>query len=190
MSLLDVDELLAYFDHYRSAFRAEFRSDYLVVTDENAAGVSDFQRWLAGAESPDAERKGGVLQDLRDELADGRRLYRVKVMHAPPTDYERYAAEWGYAYNVEAGEEVHIWDLAKRPLPAEARDLRDFWLFNGESVLVMHYDEHGRYEGAELADPVDLPHYLAARDALLAGAEEFRQWWAAHPELRRRGAAA
>jgi hypothetical protein len=178
-----------HFRTYRSAFRAEFRDAYEVVSDQTAAGVSDFQRWLDGASEPDPDRKGASLQRLRDQLADGRRRYRVKVMHAPPTDYERYACEWGYALNAATGEEIHIWDLSEHPLPAAACGVPDFWLMDDTIVLIMHYDRDGRYEGAELADPVELPRYLAAREALLECATEFSQWWSAHPELRRRGAA-
>lgn len=186
MNLLEGDELLACFARYRSAFRAEFRSDYLVASDENAAGVSDFQRWLAGEDRPDPARKDAVLRDLHAELADGRRLYRVKVMSARPTDYERYACEWGYAYNVEAGEEIHIWDLAEHDLPAAAEGLPDFWLVD-DAVLIMHYDDRGAFEGAERADASALSRYVAAQKVLLTGARDFRRWWAAHPQLRRTG---
>ena len=63
---------MALFRSYRTAFRAEFRDNYRVESDHTADGTSDYERWAAGAEAPDAERKGALLQDLREELSDGR----------------------------------------------------------------------------------------------------------------------
>lgn len=188
--MLTAEALLDYFAHYRTAFRAEFRSSYLVASDEDAAGTSDFRRWLDGAPAPDPQRKGSALAALRAELADGRRLCRVKVMSAVPTEYERYACEWGYALNVEVGEEVHIWDLAEMRLPTGVDGLPDFWLIDDVVVLGMRYDQDGRFLGADLSDDAELGRYLAVREALLAQAHDFRSWWAAHPGLRRGGAAA
>jgi hypothetical protein len=188
MDLLTGDDFLALFADYQEAFRAEFLHHYRVASDDTAEGASDFERWLAGAESPDPERKAGLLQDLRDELADGRRLYRVKVMSRTP--YDLYSAEWGYAFNVQAGEEVYIWDLVERPqLPPKTRYRTDFWLIDDRPVDML-YNTNGRFLGASLAPRGDLPVYLAARDALLAGAVPFQSWWAAHPELHRRARAA
>ena len=191
MTLLAAGELRRYFASYGTAFRAELLPWYDVSSDRNAAGVSDFDRYIAGAPGPDPERKGASLQALRAQLAvPGRRRYRVKAMHNPPTDYERYACEWGYDLNVDAGEEIHVWDLAEHPLPEEARDLPDFWLLDEAFVLVMHYDPERRFIGAEPAPEAALPRFLDACDALVAGAQEFRPWYAARPHLRRRSAAA
>jgi hypothetical protein len=188
MDLLTGDDFLGLFENYREAFRAEFLHNYLVVSDNTADGVSDFERWLAGAEAPDPERKAGLLQDLRDELADGRRLYRVKAMSRTP--YDLYSAEWGYAYNIQAGEEVYIWDVLERALPDATFGFPDFWLID-DRVVVMHYNLiDGEFLGASIAPHSDLPRYRAARDALLAEAVPFDTWWAAHPELHRQAQAA
>src|SRR3954451_18350582 len=184
-TLLPEDEINAFFaEHYRrdacrTAFRLELLASYAVGTDGD-----DFSRWLAGEPEPTWERKNPWLQVLRDERADGLRSSRIKVMSARPTDYERYAAEWGYALNVPAGEDVRIWDLSQHPLPADIVH-RDFWLLGEDQVLVMHYDAHGRFEGASTPRPAEVPRYRHTRDVLWAGAEPFEPWWARHPELRR-----
>lgn len=183
MDLLSGAAFVALFRSYRTAFRAEFRENYRVESDRTADGTSDYERWAAGAEAPDAERKGALLQDLREELSDGRRLYRVKVMHRSP--YDLYSAEWGYAYNVQAGEEVRILDLHEQDLPQAAEGLPDFWLID-DRALLMHYDDEDRFLGAGYAADADRPRYLAARDALLATAVDFQVWWSAHPELHHR----
>jgi|SRR3954454_13561217 hypothetical protein len=185
MTLLTENQLGAWFDeHYgpdaaRTAFRLELLPTYTVETDGD-----DYGRWLAGEPEPTWERKNSWLQVLRNEHAAGLRSSRVKVMSARPTDYERYAAEWGYALNVPAGEDVRVWHLADRPLPSDIVS-HDFWLMGDDDVLVMHYDAHGRFEGASLPPAVHIPRYRHTRDVLWSGAEPFTSWWARHPELHR-----
>jgi len=106
-------------------------------------------------------------------------------MSEPPTDYERYAAQWGYTLNSEAGEDIRIWHLAEHPLPSGIVR-HDFWLVGEDQVLVMHYDRHGRFEGGSVAPQEDVARYRRTRDLLWTGAEPFPQWWARHPELQRR----
>ncbi|MGH3950164.1 MAG: DUF6879 family protein, partial [Pseudonocardiaceae bacterium] len=96
----------------RSLFRLETLECYEVASDG-----SDYRRYLDGEAEPDWARKQPWLDFLRAESASGRRRHRVRVIHDPPTDYERYACEWGYALNSAAGEEVRVLDLAETPLP-------------------------------------------------------------------------
>ncbi len=37
------------------------------------------------------------------------------MLRTPLSDYLRYECEWGYTYNVTAGEDVRILDLATAP---------------------------------------------------------------------------
>jgi len=183
--LLDEAAIGAWFEqHYgpdaaHTAFRLELLPAYAVDSDGD-----DYRRWLAGEAEPTWERKSAWLKVLRDERATGLQSSRVKVMSAVPTDYERYAAEWGYALNSEAGEDIRIWDLAERALPAGIIT-HDFWLVGDDQVLVMHYDPRGLFEGASIPPAADVPRYLRTRHALWSIAEPFPQWWARHPELRR-----
>lgn len=186
MNLLNEAQLYDFFaehfhpDRYRIAFRLELLPAYAVGSDGD-----DFQRWLAGEAEPTWSRKQQVIDAIRDERRAGLVSRRVKVMSAQPTEYERYAAEWGYAYNVPAGEDVRVYDLAARPLPADVAD-HDFWLLGDDRGLAMNYDERGRFEGASHPSPDDLDSYIRTRDVLWAAATPFESWWAAHPELRRR----
>jgi hypothetical protein len=186
VDLLDEEDLGAWFGrHYgpdaaRAAFRLELLPAYTVDSDGD-----DFARWLAGEPEPTWERKNAWLQVLRDERAAGLRSSRVRVVSEVLTDYERYAAEWGYALNAEAGEEIRVWHLADHPLPPGIMN-HDFWLVGDDHVLVMHYDDIGRFEGASEPTPNLIPRYRHTRDVLWAGAEPFGAWWARHLELRRR----
>lgn len=167
-----------------TAFRVEFLSAYSVGSDG-----SDYQRWLEGEHEPTWERKNEVLRTIREETAAGLITERVKVMASPRTDYDRYACEWGYAHNGPAGERIRVWDLAETPLPALPIS-HDFWLLDNGQVLRMHYDEHGRFEGASIPSRSMLPAYQATRDLLWDGAVPFETWYPTHPELRRASRAA
>lgn len=181
--MLEMDAMVEVFDQFkRSAFRLELLPAYSVDSDG-----ADYQRWVAGEPEPTWERKNPWLAELREDTAAGRLHSRVKVMSTQPTDYERYAAEWGYELNAQAGEDIGILDLATRRLPEELEGLHDFWIFDSATVLVMHYDHDGRLLGGELAPPCELPRYLAAQNAAQAAAEPFAAWWARRPDLRRRG---
>src|SRR3954453_3491477 len=103
MTLLDENAIGEWFaerygpDAAHTAFRLELLPEYAVGSDGD-----DYRRWLAGEAEPTWERKNPWLKVLRDERAAGLHSSRVRVMSEPPTDYERYAAQWGYALNSEA----------------------------------------------------------------------------------------
>jgi hypothetical protein len=162
-------------DHLtKSAFRLEALDHYEVESDGD-----DFARFKAGEAEPDWERKNPWLEVLRSEKEAGILEHRVRVLRTPLNDYVRFECEWGYVPNSEAGEEIHVLDLAERALPPEVVD-HDFWLIDDKYPLRMHYAENGEFIGAELVD--NLGRYQKARDAALAAAEPFAQWWACHPE--------
>ncbi|MGH3853247.1 MAG: DUF6879 family protein [Pseudonocardiaceae bacterium] len=163
----------------RSLFRLETLVAYDVPTDRG-----DFPRYLAGEPAPDMERKGRWLDFLREQRARGIFRYRVRLLRTPLSDYDRYACEWGYAYNVPAGDDTRVLDLTERPGPAEVVD-HDFWLVDHEHPVRMHYDEAGRFLGATVADPAELGRYQAARNAAWRAAEPFDAWWGRHPECHR-----
>lgn len=176
LSEQDLGEFFA--THFtRTAFRLEQLPEYAVGTDG-----SDFQRWLDGAAEPTWERKNLFLDDLRADRDAGRKNSRVKVMSAAPTDYERYACEWGYALNAPY-EDIRVLDLASTALPDELQEVGDFWLLDDEHVLVMHYDEHGMFLGGDVA--TDVERYRAAHRAAAATSEPFTTWWDRRTELRR-----
>ncbi|MGH2601463.1 MAG: DUF6879 family protein [Dehalococcoidia bacterium] len=160
----------------RSAFRLELLGCYEVATDG-----SDFARYLDGEAHWTAERKQPWLDHLRREREVGIHRYRVHLLRTPLTPYLRYECEWGYAPNVEVGEDVGILDLAERPAPEGLAD-HDFWLIDDRYVIRMHYDADGRFLGAEPIDDSQLARYRLAHDAAVATAEPFTAWWARHPE--------
>ena len=167
----------------RQATRRLFRLETLPAYDV-PADRGDFPRYLAGEPGPDMERKGRWLDFLREQRAQGIDRHRVRVLRAPLSDYDRYACEWGYAYNVPAGDDTRVLDLAQRSMPAAVVD-HDFWLVDHERTVRMHYDDAGRFLGATLVDAADLSKYQEARDAAWSVAEPFTTWWDRHPEYHR-----
>jgi hypothetical protein len=164
----------------RRAFRLETRAAYEVGSDGG-----DVARYLRGEREPDPERKGAWLTRLRAEQAAGKLRQRVHVLRSPLSGYLRYECEWGYVPNVAAGEDVRILDLAERPLPAGLDIDHDFWLLDDQLVVRMHYDEGGRFLGAEVLVAAELPRYRLGRDAALEAAEPFSSYWGRHPEYHR-----
>lgn len=180
--MLDEDDLGAYIDEHfaRSLFRLERLPAYVVASDGG-----DYAAWLAGEPEPSPERKEPWLAVLRAERARGLYSRRVRIFGHPLTDYECYACEWGYALNGPAGEDIRVIDTAERSVPP-AVSVPDFWLLDDELVVAMHYDESGRFEGAQPLGEDALPLYRTARDAAWAAGEAFDQWWSRHPEHRNR----
>jgi hypothetical protein len=171
-----------------TAFRLERQPAYEVPSDhldDDPAQVSDYDRWLAGAEEPLWERKEPYLEVLRGERAALRYRYRVRIRRDHP--YEDYECAFGYVPNFQAGEDIFVLDLRERPEPPPVVD-HDFWLLDDQTVIRMSYADTGEYEGAELIeDDQRVQVYRAARDAAMGAAVPFTAWWARHPELHRGG---
>jgi hypothetical protein len=178
--MLSATDLGSYIDSRltRSAFRLELLDQYDVDSDGD-----DFRRFVSGETAPTPERKRPWLQRLRQDAAQGILNHRVHVLRRPLTDYLRYEAEWGYAYNAAAGEDIGILDTTDQAPPDGLVD-HDFWLIDDQYAIRMYYSDLGEFIGAEPA-PDLLNTYRQARDVAIAAAEPFALWWANHPEEHR-----
>lgn len=178
--MLDLPQLSDLINAFSAtAFRLETLDTYTSGSDGG-----DVARYLAGQPAPDPARKGPWLARLRAERAEGRLRQCVHVLRSPLSPYLRYECEWGYGPNSQAGQDIRILDLAERPCPESLAGIdHDFWLIDGETVIRMHYDGDGRFTGAEVLPPAELPRYLAARDAALAAAEPYPAYWDRHPQF-------
>lgn len=160
-------------------FRMEILPEYEVASDGD-----DFQRWLECATEPTWTRKQPWLDTLRRERENGQISARVRILSEQVTDYERYACDFGYRYNGEY-EDIRVLRRGEHEIPA-GLITHDFWIIRDSIVVTMYYDEHGRFEGAEVADPGELAEHLHTRDQAWTAAEPFAAWWARHPELHRK----
>ena len=169
----------------RLACRVETLDRYDVGSDG-----ADVARYLRGEPDPDPARKGAWLSRLRAERAAGKLRQVVHVLRGPLSPYLRYECEWGYLPNVAAGQDVRILDLAERPRPP-ALDLdHDFWVLDDQLAVRMHYDQDGRFLGAEVVPASELARYRAAWEAAIRAAEPFTSYWRRHPEYYRANQAA
>ncbi len=180
MTLLDAADLGARLERYRQRlFRMEALPAYAVSADGD-----DYHRWVAGELEPTWERKRPWLETLRADHSAGKVRYRVRILSPELTDYERYACEWGYALNAEAGEDIRVLRRGEHTIPRRVIE-RDFWVVDDDLVVLMHYDQHARFNGAELLPAGELGAYRDARDVAWEAGEPFGHWWARHPELHR-----
>ena len=167
---MDISEFYKRFGTFkRRAFRLETLPQY-----ESEEERDNLRAFLAGEQlfhPIDAEWPRMIAANV----ASGRTMSRVHSLPEILTPYLRYEIEWGYAHNIEAGEDVR---LLTPDAPAEVRALatRDYWLFDDE-IILMNYDRDGRLQGVELeSGPARTRHYIAIKDVLLTHAIPVREY--------------
>ncbi|MGH3515170.1 MAG: DUF6879 family protein [Pseudonocardiaceae bacterium] len=182
MNLLTLEQLTRLVETtQRDFFRLETLPSY-----DTAATTGDFRRWLDGETEPTWEIRQPWLDSLTRWAGEGRPRRRVRIIHDPITDYERYACDWGYRHNVTAGELVRVLDLAERAEPPELQDAHGDWsLIDGRDVVQMHYQPDGQFIGAQVLEAQHGDRYRIAAEAVWNGAELFTQWWERHPQHHR-----
>jgi hypothetical protein len=184
--LLDVNGLGALIDaHYRAPgdtlFRMETLPEYAVDSDGD-----DWQRWLSGATEPTWSRKRSTLDMLAREKANGQRQRRVRRFGHDLTMYERFACDFGYAFNAEH-EDIRVLRDGEHDVPELLE--HDYWTINGQMVVPMLYDGHGRYVGAGVLPPDRTEEYVHDEQLAWDAAEPWADWWGRHTELHRAAAA-
>jgi hypothetical protein len=161
----------------REAFRLETLDRYAVPHEAEVV-----RRYLSGAPHQETEFSRAWADYVARTTAQGVVYHRVHVVHSPLSEYLRYECEWGYTRYTQRGERAYILDTAEVDLPWEVPGY-DFWLLD-DHVIWMHYDRDGRYVGAELLD-AEVTAHRRARDAALAAAVPFEEWWHAHQQYWR-----
>jgi hypothetical protein len=156
-------------DFERSAFRLELHPIYTMP------GEADELRRFRAGEQPPGDYHYGWLDIVADARKAGRTMRRVRIVRRPLTDYIQYEFAWGFVYNVAAGEDIRVLDVADRAGP----DLpdHDFWLFDESTVVKMLYRPDGTQEGRELVEHPDLGVYLNWRDVTWEQAVPFLDYW-------------
>lgn len=167
--MMDLPAMAAWLSerHTSDLFRLETLPSYTAASDGG-----DYQRWRDGLES--TVDKSGWLQKLRDDTAEHRRWRRVRVLHTPLTDYQRYSIEWGYPDNVAAGEDVRVLVVTEESRLDQL--VGDFFVVDGQHVLRTHYDDHGVHQGGEVVTGREAASLIAIRDLVWSQAVPFTQW--------------
>jgi hypothetical protein len=163
-------------DFATSAFRLELRQVYTMP------GEADELRRFRAGESPPDDYHYGWLDTVGEACNQCKQMRRVRVVTRPLTDYTEYEFAWGFAYNVDAGEDIRILDLTDRIGP----DLpdHDFWLFDETTVVRLLYRPDGTQIGRELVARSNITGYLNWRDRTWEIAVPFRNYWPANPTSR------
>jgi hypothetical protein len=154
-------DLVWWLDNFkRSAFRLETLPEYSVP--QEAEMLAAFKR----GEPVDLPDDHPWLVRVRQHVLAGKAMRRVRVVSYPLTDYLRMEMSW-YPKSVAAGEDIRITDQ---------RLTGDFWLFDDEVAIVLHYDPAGRFIAAETSN--DLAHYRRQRDLALTDCMELSAYTA------------
>lgn len=152
-----------FFDAFEEvAFRLETLPVYGVASEDE-----EFRRFLAGEPRPDEELADSPwLHRVRKFTESGRYVQRVHVVTPPLSDYLRYEMQWGYDFNIAAGEDVRILETESASgLPFSAHE--DFWLFDDTHVVLMRYEEDGTQIDRILLEDVDVSDYVHRKDTAL-----------------------
>jgi hypothetical protein len=92
------------------------------------------------------------------------------VVAQPLSDYLRFEFSRYYSPHVLAGEDIRILDVTDRENPLSG--VRDLWLFDRSTVVLMNYEEDGAQINRELyaGDPAPFVEYQRIAVA------EYRFW--------------
>jgi len=164
-------EFGAMFESFKSsAFRLETLDQYKVPEE-----AAEFQRFLDG--EPLSQNQNRDWCDFVSEaIKNGKRMTRVRIIPVPLTSYLRFEFEWGYAYSAAAGEQILVLERTAAD-GLGISDVRDFWLFDDETIVRMLYGDDGRFNGgARENDAATKARLINLRDTLLREAVPFREY--------------
>jgi hypothetical protein len=170
---MTTEEFLRLFSTFRvTAFRLETRQQYLVEAEADL-----LRAFREGRPAPPSPAMDEWLALIRANTGAGKRMYRVHVLEQPLTDYVRWELST-YSANIAAGEEIFTADRDSHPELAPLYE--DFWLFDDRDLVVMSYEDDGRWLGVDLRPTSELDHYRQMRDAALRHGVPLAEYLASH----------
>ncbi|MEV6773356.1 DUF6879 family protein [Nocardia sp. NPDC051030] len=120
-------------------------------------------KWAAG-EPDDLEWLQGWCTTLYGHIAAGRSVRRARIVSEPLSEYQR----WSYSIAqpmVDAGEDIR-W-VPRRLVSSVAIPGNDFYLFDGELAVFLHYAGNGLGTGKTVTnDPADIELCRGAFEAV------------------------
>lgn len=135
------------------AWRLETLPQYLVPQE-----AEEFAAFKAGARFP------GPYEDPWMAMVRTRHVGRVHIVTRPLTDYLRFEFERYYQHQAPAGEDIRILDITDRPNPLP--DVKDFWMFDRSTVVLMNYEADGTQIERELYEGDTAPFLEYQRIAI------------------------
>jgi hypothetical protein len=176
--MIGQDALMQAFEDWsRSSFRLEALDRYSVEFESE-----EFEAFLRGdpLPPPNPPEFDQWLEQLRRERAEGRIRSRVHAIAGPLTPYLHYEIDWAYKGNAAAGEDIRIVHSATWETSPFGAQPPDFYLLDDERVILMAYDDAGRWLGGEIVtDPVEVAPYRRLRDIAMASSRPLAEYLAA-----------
>jgi hypothetical protein len=152
------------------AFRLETLDQYLVPHEEQ-----ELDRFLTGEPLP-VKQNIQWCETIRNNLARGKRMSRVHIVTIPLSPYLNFEIDWGYVFNLAAGEQIFIANRGPLVDPV-LLEATDFWLFDQKTLIWMMYDKQGKILGFERDDdPAAIENCLSIRDRMIATAIPLREF--------------
>lgn len=166
--------------HHTDLLRVQTLDFYGVASDGD-----DFHRYMAGAAEPATPGKQAWLKKLRDDANQGRIRRNVHVVREPLTDYLRYQFEWGYVYNVKAGQDVRVLAVEDTAAARHLFHVGDFNVVEHKDVARLRYGADGAFLGAVQVGADAADGYAALAELAWELATPFTAWWTQRPHYHR-----
>nr|WP_030060555.1 DUF6879 family protein [Streptomyces novaecaesareae] len=124
-----------------------------------------FAAWQEGRIELDGRDETAWRRLVREAAARGIAVRRARIVSEPLSDYTRFEYDITSDHNIAAGEDIR-W-LPRRNATDLALPGNDFWLFDGSTLLVNHFDGSGNWTDTEpVADAATVKLCAGAFDAV------------------------
>lgn len=155
-----------------SAFRLETRDRYAVPQE-----AEWFAEWRRSGKLPElSPENDSWLKLVNEARRSGKQMRRVHLVSPPLSEYLRFEFATQIP-SVECGEDCRIAETTGSPPLAQiAWEARDFWLFDSSTVVVLDYDDQGRF--LAVRQVTNVQHYLDQRDLVLAHSISLKEYLA------------
>ncbi|MEV5434470.1 DUF6879 family protein [Streptomyces sp. NPDC052682] len=161
--IIDLDEFGKLFETFEhTAWRLETRRGY--ASDREDPTYREFVR----TGSITLDYHDDWSQNIRRQVAAGKRIGRVRVVDEPPTEGQLFLLA-DSPRNTAAGEDIRCLPRSE----AEARLLgeEDFWIFDSRLVARLRFDAADVFHDVEvITEPAEVLRYCQLRDAAMHGA--------------------
>jgi hypothetical protein len=152
-----------------SAFRLETRDRYSVPQE-----AEWFAEWQRTGTLPElTPENDSWLKLVAEATRAGKQMQRVHLVTPPLTDYLRFEFATQVP-SVECGENCRVAELEQDPALLQCS--QDFWVFDSSTVVVLEYDEAGRF--LEARQDLDVAEYLRQRDLVMAQSISLKEYLA------------
>jgi hypothetical protein len=172
MDLTSRTEFELLFDTFQvSAWRLECQGVY-----NEPEEAEPLARFLTG-QSDDLAWYADWPDWVRDVRSSGRTIGRARVLTEPLSDYLRFELDLLTPPAVAAGEDIRI--ITPDAFGALALPREDFWIFDDDTVGVLHFDDTGVSGVETITDAGRVAEFVQRKQRTLAASIRYQEWAAA-----------